>query len=62
MNTAVAGTAACIVVALAAAVALFVIEQPAAGWTTLVIGLLGLVILLGMVASTGRADSQSRAQ
>ena len=56
MNVAIAATGFALSVTLAAAVALFVIDQPVAGWAALIVGLLGVLLLIGMIASTGRAQ------
>lgn len=58
MNIAIAigATGFTLSVLIAAAVALFVIEQPIAGWVSLIVGLLGVLMMLGMIASTGRAS------
>lgn len=41
---------------LAAVVALFWLDQPAAAWACLVVALLGVLCLLGMIASTATAN------
>lgn len=56
MNVAIAAAGFALAVTIAAAVALFVIDQPVAGWVSLLVGLLGVMVLLGMIASTGRAQ------
>jgi hypothetical protein len=57
MNIAIAigATGFTLSVLIAAAVALFVVDQPVAGWVALLVALLGLLMMLGMIASTGRA-------
>lgn len=58
VNVAIAATGFALSVTIAAAVALFVVEQPQAGWAALLVGLLGDLLLVGMIASTGRAQQQ----
>lgn len=56
MTAAVIGLAVVTAFALAASIAAFVVEQPAAGWVLLVVSCLVVLSLLGMVASTAQAD------
>lgn len=60
MNAAVFSVGLAIVAALAAAVGLFALDEPVAGWLTLVIGLFCLLSLVAMIASTGRAQAQQQ--
>jgi hypothetical protein len=60
VNAAVIITGITVVSALVASVALFVVEQPQAAWASLLVGLLGVLLLIGMVASTARADVDAR--
>jgi hypothetical protein len=54
VNAAIISLAVVLATALVSAVGLFWVDQPAAGWAALVVGLLGALSLLCMVATTAR--------
>lgn len=54
MNAAIIVLGVVLSAALLASVGLFWVDQPAAGWAALVVGLLGALSLLGMVATAAR--------
>lgn len=54
MNAAIIVLGVVLSAALLSAVGLFWVEQPVAAWAALVVGLLGALSLLGMVASSAR--------
>lgn len=55
MNAAVVCLGVILATALISSVGLFWVDQPVAGWVSLVVGLLGALSLLGMVATAARA-------
>lgn len=55
MNAAIIVLGVILSAAIISSVGLFWVEQPAAGWAALVVGLLGALSLLGMVASSARS-------
>jgi hypothetical protein len=56
MKAAIIGMCVVLSVALIASVGLFWVDQPAAGWSALVVGLFGTLAVLSMVATTARSE------